>query len=39
MTSIISDLRCDKDIEPDPYKSFEWESHVRLQICIVFEDF
>ena len=38
MTSLISGPCCDSDIEPDPYKSFVWERHVRLQIYIVFED-
>ena len=40
MTSQISGpCCCDSDIELDQYKSFVWESHVRQQIFIVFEDF
>ena len=27
------------DIKPDQYKRFVWESHVRQQIFVVFEDF
>ena len=38
MMSLISGPCCDSDIEPDPYKSFAWERHVRLQIYIVFEE-
>ena len=30
---------CDSDIEIDQYKSFVWESHVRQQLFVVFEDF
>ena len=29
---------CDSDIKPDQCKSFVWESHVRQQIFLVFED-
>ena len=39
MTSQISGLCCDSDIETDQYKSFVWESHVRQQIFVVFDDF
>lgn len=39
MMSQISGLCCDSDIEPDPYKSFVWESHVHQKIFIIFEDF
>ena len=35
----ISTLSRDSDIEPDQYKSFVLESHVRQQIFVVFEDF
>ena len=37
--SQISGPRCDSDIEPDQFKSFVWESHVRQQIFVVLEDF
>ena len=39
MTSQISGHCCDLDIKPDQYKSLVWESHVRQQIIVVFEDF
>ena len=42
MTSQISGPCCDSDIKPDQYikiKSLVWESHVRQQIFVVFEDF
>ena len=39
MTSQISGPCCDSDIELDQYKSFVWESQVRQQIFIAFEDF
>ena len=39
MTSQISGPCCDSDIEPGQYKSFVWESHVRQQNFVVFEDF
>ena len=39
MTSQISGPYCDSDIELDQYKSFVWESHVRQQIFVAFEDF
>ena len=39
MTSLISGPCCDSDIEPDLYKNFVWEIHVRQQIFVVFEDF
>ena len=35
----IFTLSRDSDIEPDQYKSFVRESHVRQQIFVVFEDF
>ena len=38
MTSQISGPCCDSDIKPDQCKSLVWESHVRQQIFIVFED-
>ena len=38
MTSQISDPCCDSDIKPDQCKSLVWESHVRQQIFVVFED-
>ena len=38
MTSQISGPCCDSDIKPDQYKSLVWESHVRQQIFVVFED-
>ena len=37
--SQISGPRCDSDIEPDQYKSFVSESHVRQQISLVFKNF
>ena len=39
MMSQISGPCCDSDIEPDEFKSFVWESHVRQQSFVVFEDF
>ena len=30
---------CEPAIEPDQYKSFVWQSHVRQQLFVVFEDF
>ena len=39
MTSQISCPCFDSDIKPDQYKSLVWESHVRQQIVVVFEDF
>ena len=39
MTFQISGPCCDSDIEPDECKSFVWESHVRQQSFVVFEDF
>ena len=39
MTSQISGPCCDSDIELDQYKSFVWESQVRQQIFVAFEDF
>ena len=39
MKSQISGFYCDSDIKPDQYKSLVWESHVRQQIFVVFEDF
>ena len=39
MTSQISGSYCDSDIKRDQYKSLVWESHVRQQIFVVFEDF
>ena len=39
MTSLISGPCYDSDIEPDQYKNFVWESHVRQQTSVVFEDF
>ena len=39
MTSQISSPCCDSDIEPDQCKSFMWESQVRQQMFVVFEDF
>ena len=40
MTSQIPGPCCDSDIiKPDQYKNFVWESHVRQQIFVVFEDF
>ena len=38
MTSQISGPCCDWDIKPDQCKSLVWESHVRQQIFVVFED-
>ena len=38
MTSQISGPCCDSDIKPDEYKSLVWESQVRQQIFVVFED-
>ena len=39
MMSQISGPCCDSDTEPDQYKSFVWESDVRQQTSLVFEDF
>ena len=39
MTSEISCPSWDSDIEPDQYKSFVSESHVRQQIFVIWEDF
>ena len=40
MTSQIFSGPCyDSDVEPGQYKSFVWESHVRQQNFVVFEDF
>ena len=39
MMSQISGPCCDSDIEPDQCKSFVWESHVRQQIFVIWEDF
>ena len=40
MTSqIFSGPCCDSDVEPGQYKSFVWESHVRQQNFVIFEDF
>ena len=39
MTSQISGPCCDSYIEPDEFKSFVWESHVRQQIFVAFENF
>ena len=39
MMSQISGPCCDSDIEPDQYKSFVWESHVRQQFFVIWEDF
>ena len=39
MTSQISDPCCDSDIEPDLYKKFVWEGHIRQQSFVTFEDF
>ena len=36
MTSQISGTCFDSDIEPDQYKSFVWESHVRQHIFVDF---
>ena len=38
MMSQISGPCCDSYIEPDEFKSFVWESHVRQQIFVIFED-
>ena len=38
MTSQIYGTCCDSDIKPDQYMSLVWESHVRQQIFVVFED-
>ena len=38
MTSQISGPCYESDNKPDPYE-FLWESHVHLQIHVVFEDF
>ena len=35
----MSGPSCDSAIEPDQYKSFVWQSHVRQQFLVVFEDF
>ena len=39
MTSQISGPCCDSDIEPDQFKCFVWESHVRQQVSVVFKIF
>ena len=39
MKSQISDPCRDSDIKPDQYKKLVWESHVRQQIFVLFEDF
>ena len=39
LSTQISDPSCDSDIKPDQFKSLVWESHVRQQIFVVFEDF
>ena len=39
MMSQISGPCCDSDIEPDQYKSFVWESHVRQKMFVIFKDF
>ena len=39
MMSQISGPCCGSDIEPDQGKSLVWESHVRQQIFVIWEDF
>ena len=39
MTLQNSGTCCDSDIEPDQYKSFVWESHVRRHILVNFLEF
>ena len=38
LSTQISGPSCDSDIKPDQCKSLVWESHVRQQIFVVFED-